>query len=70
MSDQDQRKDNSVQSLHHLLAMQLICMGNVQIGSSYTFHPIAFVLCQMYLPKIVRQCGQLSSLPPGSAAHL
>ena len=25
---------------------------------------------QIYLPKIVRQCGQLSSSPPGSAAHL
>ena len=30
-----QPKDNSVQSLLHLLAMQLIC--NVPIGSSYTF---------------------------------
>ena len=24
---------------------------------------------QIYPPKIVRQCGQLSSSPPGSAAH-
>ena len=31
---------------------------------------IAFRLWQIYLPKIVRQCGQLSSSPPGSAAHL
>ena len=31
---------------------------------------IAFMLWQIYLPKIVRQCGQLSSSPPGSAAHL
>ena len=28
------------------------------------------MLWQIYLPKIVRQCGQLSSSPPGSAAHL
>ena len=31
---------------------------------------IAFMLWQIYLPKIVRQCEQLSSSPPGSAAHL
>ena len=31
---------------------------------------IAFRLWQIYLPKIVRQCGQLSSSPAGSAAHL
>ena len=31
---------------------------------------IAFRLWQIYLPKIVRQCGQLSSSPPGSAVHL
>ena len=31
---------------------------------------IAFRLLQIYLPKIVRQCGQLSSSPAGSAAHL
>ena len=31
---------------------------------------IAFRLWQIYLPKIVRQCGQLSSSPTGSAAHL
>ena len=28
------------------------------------------MLWQIYLPKIVRQCEQLSSSPPGSAAHL
>ena len=32
-----QPKNNSVQSLLHLLAMQLFVMGNVPIGSSYTF---------------------------------
>ena len=31
---------------------------------------IAFRLWQIYLPKIVRQCGQLSSSPPGNAVHL
>ena len=31
---------------------------------------IAFRLWQIYLPKIVRQCGQLSSSLPGSAVHL
>ena len=31
---------------------------------------IAFRLWQIYLPKIVRQCGQLSSSPTGSAADL
>ena len=31
---------------------------------------IAFRLWQIYLPKIVRQYGQLSSSPTGSAAHL
>ena len=45
-------------------------MGNVPIGSPYTLQSIAFMLWQIYLPKIVRQCGQLSSSPPGSAAHL
>ena len=37
MFNKFQPKDNSVQSLHHLLAMQLILMGNVPIGSPYTF---------------------------------
>ena len=32
--------------------------------------PIAFRLWQIYLPKIVRQCGKLSSSLPGIAAHL
>ena len=51
-------------------------MGNVPIGSPYTFmigragQSIAFRLWQIYLPNIVRQCGQLSSSHPGSAAHL
>ena len=31
---------------------------------------IAFRLWQIYLPKIVRQCGQLSSTLPGIAAYL
>ena len=31
---------------------------------------IVFILCQIYLPKTVRQCGQLSSSPLGSEAVL
>ena len=51
--------------------MQLICDG--QCTNWLTLHflqSIAFRLRQIYLPKIVRQGGQLSSSPPGSAAHL
>ena len=48
---------------------------NLPIAMYQFVHPtllqsIAFMLWQIYLPKIVRQCGQLSSSPPGSAAHL
>ena len=50
--------------------MQLICDGQCTIGSPTLLQSIAFRLWQIYLPKIVRQCGQLSSSPPGSAAHL
>ena len=41
-----------------------------QLVNPTLLQSIAFRLWQIYLPKIVRQCGQLSSSPPGSAAHL
>ena len=41
-----------------------------QLVNPTLLQSIAFKLWQIYLPKIVRQCGQLSSSPPGSAAHL
>ena len=66
-----QPKDNSVQFFHHLLAMQLICEGQcTKLINPTLLQSIAFRLWQIYLPKIVRQCGQLSSSPPSSAADL
>ena len=71
MFNKFQPKDNSVQSLLHLLAMQLILWWAMyQLVHPTLLQSIAFRLWQIYLLKIVTQCGQLSSSPPGSAAHL
>ena len=54
-----------------LMICRVIGAMKVNRNASMTLlQSIVFMLSQIYLPKIVRQCGQLSSLPPGSAAHL
>ena len=39
-----------------------------QLVNPTLLQSIAFRLWQIYLPKIVRQCGQLSSSPPGQCS--